>query len=51
MRLNIAFRFQAIECFLANVHPNAESDEVDVWDTQAISYFEELVQGINGLFN
>lgn len=36
--------FQAIECFLANVKSTKE-DEVDVWQPEAISRFEEVTHG------
>lgn len=42
--INFYFRFQAIECYLANVKPNLSTD-VENWDQQAVSKFEELTQG------
>lgn len=37
-------RFQAIECFLANVKSTNE-EEVDMWQPEAISRFEEVTHG------
>uniref|UniRef100_T1GSQ5 K Homology domain-containing protein n=1 Tax=Megaselia scalaris TaxID=36166 RepID=T1GSQ5_MEGSC len=39
----LTLRFQAIECYLANVKPNLSTD-VENWDQQAVSKFEELTQ-------
>lgn len=38
-----SLRFQAIECFLANVKPD-NSKGADEWDGKALEIFEELVQ-------
>ncbi|KAJ6646712.1 Tudor and KH domain-containing protein like [Pseudolycoriella hygida] len=38
----LTLRFQAIECFLANVKPKCNDD---LWDPEAISRFEELTHG------
>ncbi|KAL5280382.1 TDRKH family protein [Megaselia abdita] len=39
----LTLRFQAIECYLANVKPNLSTD-LENWDQQAVSKFEELTQ-------
>lgn len=46
---NIFFRFQAIECFMANIQSigATESEKPESWDTPAIDYFERLVKGSN----
>jgi tudor domain-containing protein 2 len=40
----LSLRFQAIECFLANVQPNNTSSKFEEWDKKAIESFETLVQ-------
>lgn len=40
----LSLRFQAIECFLAHVHPSNDSSKLDEWDEKAVEKFEEMVQ-------
>lgn len=40
----LSLRFQAIECFLANVQPSNERSKLDEWDEKAVEKFEEMVQ-------
>ena len=37
-------RFQAVECFLANVKSTLQNDP-ETWDQQSIEAFEEYTQG------
>lgn len=39
------FRFQAVECFLANVKSTLINDP-DTWEPQSIQFFEEFTQGL-----
>lgn len=38
-------RFQAIECFLANVK-STDAEDSEVWNPHAISRFEEITHGM-----
>ena len=40
----LSLRFQAIECFLAHVHPLNDRSKLDEWDMKAVEKFEEMVQ-------
>lgn len=40
----LGLRFQAIECFLAHIHPTNERSQLDEWDEKAVEKFEEMVQ-------
>lgn len=45
--LFLLYRFQGIECFLANVKPS-NMDNKDLWGSEAISRFEDLTHGKHG---
>lgn len=49
--LNVVFvrRFQAIECFLANVKSTNVNDS-ESWSPDAISRFEEITHGLYNVF-
>ena len=44
-KINFVFRFQAVECFLANVK-STRSIDAEVWEPEAISSFEEITHGL-----
>lgn len=42
----LILRFQAIECYLANVKPtNRIADNPEIWDDHSVGRFEELTHG------
>lgn len=42
----LSLRFQAIECFLANVQPVNTTSKLDEWNEKTIEKFEELTHGM-----
>lgn len=40
----LSLRFQAIECFLAHIHPSNYRSKLEEWDEKAVEKFEEMVQ-------
>lgn len=40
----LTLRFQAIECYLANVK-SSRMQELDMWDTAAVDRFDQLTHG------